>query len=637
VKYITKDATGAYQTPTTTYAADAFGVAIQVKSLSSIGFGYTYQEGDVVKLYLSTGVNYRLRVKDTYSDYIITELANVGAGPTAVYEVYSPFIQSDTLYYYEVGETYKVLNPGTGSRQYGTVSGFFTGDVTLFERTVGANTKWTENMSPNDKYWRNWYTDAGRVNIVITEGQTPKPVSLSYSNTVIPGTKVNGLSTFETLDQTALPTELVSISRLVFTSKSMSDGTVMVAVGEQETASVYLGETQLLDNTGSSFLAKSTGVIGSVNVLKGSYGTIHPESVFEWQGAVTFFDSNKGCWVRYDLNGLTPISDNKMSKYFRKVGLDIINYFKSGTKYNNLNPNLSLRILGAADPFHGEFIFSMPRMELAPQNEVLSDMQIGTITTAISTTPPSNTYTISVVPDKVYTISAPAGVEVFYCSTKIFGAGANNTFVATDSTSFVVESASPVTGNIVLTEILSNLYDAYDGVGGTWCYHPAIDRFTSKYSFRPEWICMVGNRLATFKNGKPFIHNGTYNTFYGQAYNTVIAGIHGDAEQVINLYNSVGVEGETPDRMHFRTESPYTQSSDLVSGDFSVREGISYSDILRDRLSPNTTGSYDEKVYKGDRVRGDSCMFLYLLNTPTTKKSLSFINLSYTPSTGQTV
>jgi len=637
VKYITKDSTGAYQTPTTTYAADAFGLAIQVKSLSSIGFGYTYQEGDIVKLYLSTGVNYRLRVKDTYSDFIITELANVGSGPTAIYEVYSPFIQSDTIYYYEVGETYKVVNPGTGSRQYGTVSGFFTGDVSLFERTVGANTKWTENMSPNDKYWRSWYTDIGRVNITLSDGQTQKSVSVSFSNTVIPGTKVNGLSTFDTLDQTNLPTELAAISRLVFTSKSITDGTVMLAVGEQETASLYLGETQLLDNTGSSFLAKSTGVIGNVNVLKGSYGTLHPESAFEWQGAVTYFDSNKGCWVRYDLNGLTPISDNKMSKYFRKVGVDILNYFKSATSYNNLNPNLSLRVLGITDPFHGEFVFSMPRMKLAPQNPILSDMQIGTITTAISTTPPSNTYTISVIPDKVYTISAPAGVDVFYCSTKIFGAGANNTFVATDSTSFVVESASPVTGNIVLTEILTNLYDAYDGVGGTWCYHPAIDRFVSKYSFRPEWMCVVGNRLASFKNGKPFIHNGTYNTFYGQAYNSSLAGIHHDQERVINVFNSVGVEGDTPDRMHFRTEVPNVQSSDLVSGDFSVREGVSYSDILRDRLSPNTTGSFDEKVYKGDRVRGHSCMFLYLLNTPTTKKYLSFINLSFTPSTGQTV
>lgn len=637
VKYITKDATGAYQTPTTTYAANSFGVAIQVTSLSSIGFGYTYQEGDIVKLYLSGGATYKLRVKDTYSDYIITELANVGSGPTALYEVYSPFIQSDTLYYYEVGETYAVTNPGTVSRQYGTVSGFFTGDVTLLERTVGANTKWTENMSPNDKYWKNWYTDAGRVNITISEGQNIKPVTIAYSATVVPGTKVNGLSTFEALDQTSLPTELVGISRLIFTSKSITDGTVMIAVGEQETASVYLGESQILDNTGSSFLAKSTGVIGNVNVLKGSYGTIHPESAFEWQGAVCFFDSNKGCWVRYDLNGLTPISDNKMSKYFRKVGTDILNYFVSGTEYGNLNPNLSLRVLGAIDPYHGEFIMSMPRMKLAPQNEVLSDMQIGTITTAITTTPPTNTYTINVVPDKVYTISAPAGVDVFYLSTKIWGTGANNTFVATDSTSFVVESASPVSGNIVLTEILSNTYDAYDGIGGTWCYHPAIDRFTGKYSFRPEWFSMVGNRLVSFKNGKPYIHNGTYNTFYGQAYDTTVASIHGDAERAVNIYNALAVEGDIPSRMHFRTEVPYVQSSDLVSNDFVLREGTGYSDILRDRLSPNTTGTFDEKVYKGDRVRGDSCRFIYLLTQPTTKKSLSFINLVYTPSTGQSI
>ena len=148
---------------------------------------------------------------------------------------------------------------------------------------------------------------------------------------------------------------------------------------------------------------------------------------------------------------------------------------------------------------------------------------------------------------------------------------------------------------------------------------------------------MVANRMASFKNGKLYIHNGTYNTFYGQAYDTTVASIHGDAERAVNIYNALAVEGDVPSRMHFRTEVPYVQSSDLVSNDFVVREGTGYSDILRDRLSPNTTGTFDEKVYKGDRVRGDSCRFIYLLTQPTTKKSLSFINLVYTPSTGQSI
>jgi hypothetical protein len=644
VEYITKDATGAYQTPNTTYAADKFGVAVKVKSLFSIGFGYSFQEGDILKLYVSTGTTYRLRIKDTYSDYIITELANVGSGPTALYEIYTPYVQSETEYFYEVGETYKINNPGTVNRQYSIVSGFFTGDVSLFERTVGANTKFTENMSPSDKYWNNWYTDSGRANIQIDEGQAVKPVAIIYSNVVVPGTKINGLSSFDALDQTSIPTESGAISRLVFTSKSMSDGTVMLAVGQQETASIYLGETQLVDNTGSTFLAKSTGVIGNINLLKGSYGTINPESVFEWQGSVGFFDANKGCWVKYDVNGLTPISNNKMSKYFTKAGRDILDYINSPNAYNNVNPTLKLRVLGAVDPLHGEYLFSMPRMVLNPRNTSLSDVQINAIVTSpFTVTPPSVNTTINVIPDRVYKISTSGEVEVTYCGTKIWAGspGANSVFVATESTTFTVESLNTVSCTITLTELLPNYYDVYDGTGGTWCYQPGIGRFTSKYSFRPEWMSIVGNRLATFKNGKLYIHTGSYNTFYGQVGDMLLAGCHNDGGNAIKVYNTVAIEGDRPDRMHFRTESPNVQSSDIYydpfGDEFSTREGVTYSKILRDRLSPNVTGTYEEKSFTGDPVRGEVCKFTYHLYAPNTKKSFKFINIGFQPSRGQTV
>lgn len=439
VQYVSKDATGEYTTPTNTYTANAFGIAVKVSSLFSYGLGYTYQAGDILKLYISTGAIYKLRVKDTFSDYIIVDLANVGSNPAAMYEVYSPYLQSETEYYYEVGETYTINNPGTPSRQYSMVNGYFTGDVTISEKTAGANTRWVENMSPNDRYWSNWYTDAGRVNIVTPNGATQKEVSISFSNTITPGTNSNGLSSFEALDQSSVPTELGGISRLIFTSKTVTDGTVMLAIGENETASLYLGESQVFDNTGSSFLAKSTGVIGNVNVLKGSYGTIHPESAFEWQGSVLFFDANKGCWVSYDLNGLVPISNNKMFKYFKKVGQDLLDYIVDPSNYEDANPNLSLRVLGAVDPFHNEYLMSMPRMYLNPQNSQLSDMAINTLTGSFTTVLP----TLAVSPNSLsgftYVVgSGPsASQSVAITGTNLL---ANGSLTVTCSSSFEVSS-----------------------------------------------------------------------------------------------------------------------------------------------------------------------------------------------------
>lgn len=249
----------------------------------------------------------------------------------------------------------------------------------------------------------------------------------------------------------------------------------------------------------------------------------------------------------------------------------------------------------------------------------------------------SATITINVVPDKVYVVSAPVTVDVYYSNTKVWGGGANNTIVANDSTTFVVESASTITGSVTLTELMPNMYDAYDGVGGTWCYQQGLDRFTGKYSFRPEWMSMISNRLASFKDGKPYIHDGTYNTFYGKTFDTILSGVHNTDGNTVKVYNNVAVEGDTPNRMHFRTEVPNVQSSDLVDSEFSVREGVSYSDILMDRLSPNTTGTFEQKLFKGDRVRGEVCKFIYFLSVPTTRKSFKFINIGFTPARGQNV
>lgn len=249
----------------------------------------------------------------------------------------------------------------------------------------------------------------------------------------------------------------------------------------------------------------------------------------------------------------------------------------------------------------------------------------------------SSTISVNFTPDKLYKATAPANVSVFYSGKQVWGGGANNYFFANDVNQVIVESASPLTGDVSFTEILTNYYEAYDGNGGTWCYHPQIDHFTGKYSFRPEWMSMVGNRLATFKNGALYLHDGVYNTFYGKVFDSAIAAVHNEAGNTTKVYQSVAVEGSLPDRMHFRTEVPNVQSSDLVASDFSIREGVNYANILRDRLSPNKAGTYEQKLYKGDPVRGEVCKYLGLFSAPTTKKTLNFVDIKFNGSKGQTV
>lgn len=259
--------------------------------------------------------------------------------------------------------------------------------------------------------------------------------------------------------------------------------------------------------------------------------------------------------------------------------------------------------------------------------------------------PFTNEITLTLEIDSLYKITGPAGLTAYYSGHKVLGSGANPYFFANGTTLLELESDTQLTGSISVIKILPNYYDAYDAQGGTWAYQPNIEKWVSRYSFRPEWMCLVGNRLVSFKDGYPYVHNSeTYNEFYGQAYDSVLALVHNDAGNVTKVYEGVSVEGDTPDILHVRTEVPNVQSSDIRggalnqqtknAGEFRVNEGVNYAPILRDRLSPNASGSYDQKLYLGDVMRGEVGLFQGVFSSPSTAKLWKFVNIGFIPSRG---
>lgn len=382
--YIKKSSTGEYVTDNS-YNEKHFGVGISLNSLTGYGQGYSYQAGDICKLYPSSGAApFILKVKDTFAEYVIVDLKDLGSLSSSsdifLFEIYTPYSQSFDELYYERGAVYPVNNAGLSNRSYSTITGSFKGDITMLERSLSATTYLVEAMSPNDLYWQRWNTDAGRASIIISSKPSNKNTSVYWSNVIVPGTETNGLSTFDALDQKNLPLELNSIQKLSLVSKVESEGTVMLAIGEQETAAIYLGEAQIIDNTGNSFLASSSGVIGNINVMRGSYGTINPESVVRYMGEIYWFDANKGSVVRYSSNGLFPISANKMQKYFRKVGQDVL------TK--------KLSFYGGIDPYHNEVLMFAPRKSAVPEGARLLDMTLSSNTYNFTTIASASTITV---------------------------------------------------------------------------------------------------------------------------------------------------------------------------------------------------------------------------------------------------
>lgn len=238
--------------------------------------------------------------------------------------------------------------------------------------------------------------------------------------------------------------------------------------------------------------------------------------------------------------------------------------------------------------------------------------------------------------DKLYRITAPAGTSIYYNGKLIIYEGGVGYVVAGNSNTFVASTVAEITDDIIVEEILRSYYDAYDGQSAVWCFQPGLDRWTSKYSFYPEWMTSVGNRLVSFKNGYPYVHNSSsYNVFYGGSVaDSVVAFVHSDAGTQIKTYTNIFIEGDAPDILHCRTEVPNVQSTDIRYSEFEIKEGVKYAAILRDRLSPNTTGTYSEKIFKGDKMRGEVALFQGVFSSTSANKLLKFAGIVFNPSKG---
>lgn len=391
-----KKADGTYQFVDTTnnwtindsfiFGTNKEGIAFDISDLINLGYGYTFTEGDILKTNSLSSVNTfdtYLKIKGVSGSYVLCELKNIELATVTDYsggaftppvpfikyiEIYTPYKSSTNEFIYEIGSVYKVVNAGTINRRYDAIGtthllGYLDGDSSQINRqnssapdhNIGGGVIVSNNnittpfisMSPNDKYWQQWYTSAGRPNIKDTIGQKALHNRIAFSNTYIAGTLINGLSSFDALNVADTYIEDGSIQKLQLANKQkQEDGAVLLAICSGGTISVYLGETQLVSQTGNAFLGQSNGVIGTMNDLKGSFGTENPESVFTYLGEVYWNDNYNGVMVQYSSNGLFPISSYKMASFF----------MKSLKKYLNTGS----RIVSAFDPTFKECLFILP-------------------------------------------------------------------------------------------------------------------------------------------------------------------------------------------------------------------------------------------------------------------------------------
>ena len=446
------------------------------------------------------------------------------------------------------------------------MSGSLIGDIFVFQRQFNNSIYYyVEAMSPNDLFFRNWFTDEGFVNFVILLGQNRNEHEIRYSNVFTAGTQNNGLSTFEALNYKTIPLGTGSIQKLQLASKTTEQGVVMLSIGSFQTASCYLGEVQLVGSSSNSSLVQDVAVIGTVNVLKGMFGTTAPETVVEYLGVIFWYDLNNGTIVQYSSNGLFPVSSYKQEKLFKNYAKGYL----AASEGNLDNINGFHHIPTYVDPYHKELGVTLP----------------GLIYENYADTLPSYS-------------SVPS-----YASSII------------------------------------NRFDMSDGLAKTVTFNIQENKWVSDYQFIAEQYDYFDNRMFGWKNGALYEFNtnsSTWNTWFGQQYPVRICWVLNKPLSGLKDMAEIVIEGsQAPNFTVIYTTLPNTQITDLTSSDFTNQEGILYARILRDRLSPNTTGTADQKLNTGDVVLSQIPQIMTEFQSYNSIIYVNFVDVGFNLSRGQ--
>lgn len=578
--YVTKNDDGTYDKTGTTFDSDTtYATGIDITTLTSVGLGYTFSEGDFVRIIDNSNNIYTLAVIGQDGNYIFAKPTDVGTLSTTttlfITELYTPYSPSITEPLFETGIVMPILNPTTNSRTYSTTSGSINGDCYAIERGQVGDNYFVEAMSPNDNKWSIWQTDTGWVNFIDTIGQQDKTTNIDYSDTYIAGTKTNGLNVFQPLNTKNIGSDSGEIQKLQLTNKQQEDGTVMLAIATSTPLSIYLGETQVVASAQNTFIASNTDVIGTINALRNGYGTINPESVVEYNGSVWWFDALHGLTCQYSQDGVVAVSDYKMKRFWDRYGK---RYVEQGSDVIEAFCGFSY-VTSCVDPSTDEVMFVLPQVE---ENVVVSGLPMGFAQ-------PLPSY--STLPD--------------YASS------------------------------------IQNRFDIYDGQAKIVSYKFLKNQWGNVYQWLPDCMEYLGNKLFGFKDGVLYLHNeslSSYNTIYGVQYPMrVCLPANQDPSLVKDLFDTA-VEGNAyPNFVVAYTNYEYEQITDLADTDsaWSDQEGQLYATFYRDRLSPNIEGTPVQRLYQGDLIKTIVPLLMYEWRVYDNLVKITFINIGFSISRGQ--
>jgi hypothetical protein len=185
------------------------------------------------------------------------------------------------------------------------------------------------SMNPGDIYAQTWNVGEGQRSIVNTDQAQVRLLNgICFSEVLLQGTKINGLSKFTAANIRQAPLENGAITAIVRTNATQREPGVMLSIGTNAVSSFYYEGTQLTNLDGSTNVTTTDSVLASQRPLLGNYGTLKLNNVCVTPlGTVYYWSENIQDWIRYTQAGLEQLGETYLFMNYARGALQTSSTF----------------------------------------------------------------------------------------------------------------------------------------------------------------------------------------------------------------------------------------------------------------------------------------------------------------------
>ena len=365
------------------------------------------------------------------------------------------------------------------------------------------NNIFVESYFLNDFMQTN-HNNIARPNVFSTFAKEQRrEATLTYSDVYQPDTQYNGLHSFNFSQRPYMDYDLSlgSIQKLV------ARDTNLVMLQENKLSTILVNKAIITSPSGDEGISLSNNVLPeTATPVAGDYGVSkNPESVAVEASSIYFTDIKKGAVLRLGGDGLTVISDYKMTDYFRDKMDQYQNILES--QYNTLL-NGGLFIVGGFDRRHKEYVITFP-----PTYRKVSSSS-----------------------DKPKKAIFDLNSQVFQSETTTFNALKTSDRIKTDFLDKEISQKYELDGREIDIE------------PETIAFHEPTNRWSTFYTFYPEYYGSLNRTFISFKGGHLYKHDmdsSWHNQFHENPFpeESEISFPFNSDVSTVKTFNSVSLEG----------------------------------------------------------------------------------------------